>query len=85
MENCTYKVKIIKCPRCHNLLQLEAISKVSKRFAMQDLYLKMNYHLTNTCIVTRSSRQKVPVSVITVTDRDRTSKWDWDDTNFFIV
>lgn len=80
-----YKAKLIKCPKCYQLLEIEGVSIKSINCAMEDLYLKIKSHLLYGCFVTCTNKKKVHVSISTTTEKDLKIKTEWQDNNFFLI
>lgn len=86
-ETKKYVTKLIKCPRCFRLIELKGYSKTSINCAMEDLYIKVEYHLNNTCFFRYSKHEKtkVPVSVSVSTETENKLKTEWEDNHFFLL
>ena len=84
-----YKAKIVKCPKCYQILELEGVSKKSIHCAMQDLYVKIESHLSSMCFSrngNKNERIKVPISISTTTETTFYKiKTECEDNNFLLL
>jgi len=83
----TWKVKLIKCPRCFVHVELEGKSSMSIKNALKDVIFKAREHSKKSCFF-RNSHPEVNKGVVVVFQETRTDtkiKSEWIENNFIII
>lgn len=81
-----FKARIVKCPKCYQLLEYEGTSEISANSAVHDLYEKVTSHLTERCFSRNSKgRNKVPIVIVTKYEKENSTFSEFDSNNLLIV
>lgn len=86
-ERKRYKTQLIKCPKCFQLVELKGVSDISLRCAMEDLYVKVEYHLNYQCFFRgrNSKKEKSSIFVSICTEKDNKFNTQWEDNHYFLL
>lgn len=82
-----YKVQLIKCPRCFAQVNYVGRSKVSVKFAVQDVLYMAKEHSEKFCFFRNSHPEfnKAAVVIFLETRNETKIKSEWIENNFILI